>query len=293
MTEIIKESTSWYLERITGSQQWKEHISELLAVYLNSGLAPPHLQQEIETRSEQKIMAYAWEAMLYHHFRNLGFQFRTDHLHKSGQDGPDIGIICARHTIWIEAVVPEPKDIPPEWVNQTPPMVMSMPEEQMLLRWTSALRDKNENLKKRLQTGVVQSDESYVVAINSCMLSWFPKPEVGITGWPLVVEAVFPVSIPGIQVNDKDEWKEIHRPRYIIEKHKNKAQVRTDNFLDHEYSGISALIGCSQNESINGSLSFEIVHNPLACNPLPTGLLGAKDEYVAKCEGEEYHLTRI
>lgn len=163
----------------------------------------------------------------------------------------------------------------------------------MLLRWTSALRDKNSQLKRRLENNVIGRDDIYVVAINSYMLSWFPVEDEGITGLPFAVEAVFPIGPIMIKFELTADGPRAgateHTFRSSIVKSSTGASVPTDNFFVREYDGISALIGCSRSHMLDGDPYLIVVHNPLARNRLPSDLLGAQEEYFA--ERDEDHLT--
>jgi hypothetical protein len=54
--------------------EFSNHYIYLLGEYLQSGLAPPNLEAEIRT-GDRGLYAHVWEAMLYRHFRLLGFEF--------------------------------------------------------------------------------------------------------------------------------------------------------------------------------------------------------------------------
>jgi hypothetical protein len=84
-----------------------KHFGGLLTDYEASGLAPPNMRQEIEA-GERGLRAHIWEAMLYRYFSELGFEYRRDKMLKSGQEGPDFGLLHYGTTIWVEAIVPEP-----------------------------------------------------------------------------------------------------------------------------------------------------------------------------------------
>lgn len=283
--------------RFPGNSTAQEHFGDLLMAYQDSGLAPPNLRQEMATGDEQKFWACIWEAMLYRHFANLDFQFRTDLNRTSGQNGPDIGLVHKNRTIWIEAVVPKPEGLSSEWLDPSKPgefRVRTMPHEEMLPRWTSALRDKNCRLKGRLNKNVVKPDEAYVVAINSRMLSNFPVEDYGISQMPFVVEAVFPIGPIAVRLTREGQLagSSFHTHRHSVTK-PTGVQVSTDNFLNPEYAGISAVIGCSRRDMRDGNLHLIMAHNPLAA-PLPVGLLGAETEYVAQKDGPAgYLLTTV
>jgi hypothetical protein len=74
------------------------YFSDLLSTYGDSGLAPPNLMQEVTSGDDGKFWPYVWEALLYRHLLALGYEFRRDHLRKSGQHGPDFGIILEGRT---------------------------------------------------------------------------------------------------------------------------------------------------------------------------------------------------
>ena len=294
MSDIRKSLAKQYPECPT----LQTHFADLLTGYLKSGLAGPNLGKEIETGDEQKLWACIWEAMLYRHFSERDFEFRRDHVCPSGQNGPDIGLIHGNRTIWIEAVVPKPEGIPSERLAPPAPEEMRaipIPRQAMLLRWTSALRDKNHQLKRRLQKNIVKPDDPYVVAINSCMLSWVPIEDHSITQLPFAVGAVFPIGPLAVPLTKEGRiaGDAIYTHRGSIKKPAG-AHVPTDNFLNSEYSGISALIGCSRRDMLDGQLHLIVVHNPLARNRLSTGLMGAETYYVAQKDGaDSYLLTSV
>jgi hypothetical protein len=86
-----------------------------------------------------QLWAHLWEALLYRYLSDLRFTFRRDGVRKSGQHGPDFGIMHEGKTIWIEAVTPSPEGVPEEWLAlpvRGEFKVKTLPHEQMLLRWT-------------------------------------------------------------------------------------------------------------------------------------------------------------
>lgn len=179
-------------------EQEAGRIVELLNLYEASGFAPPNMAGEITTRVPERVQAVIWEAMLYWHFRNLGVQFRNYIVKKSGQNAPDLCIDCNGRRLWIEAVVATPKGLPGEWLAPVLPgefSAFSFPHEEILLRYTSALADKKRQLDKRCAKGIVSVDDAYVIAVNGCMLSRVSWGEShGISGWPFIVEAAFPIG---------------------------------------------------------------------------------------------------
>jgi type I restriction enzyme S subunit len=120
----------------------------------------------------------------------LGLRFRRDKVVKAGQKGPDFGIIHSGATIWIEAIVPAPEGIPEDYLR-TPGIgevvVKSMPHQEMLLRWTAALKEKRAKLQRYIETGIIEATEPTAIAINECRLCDFAVDDRGISQMPFAV----------------------------------------------------------------------------------------------------------
>jgi hypothetical protein len=288
MSEITR-----YLEgRFPRHDVLRPHLDELLSAYKSSGLASPHMVEEITSGDDGKLYARVWEAMLYRHLSSLQFEFLCNDVSKSGETGPDFGILHQGETIWIEAVTPAPEGIPADYLE--PPKkgeveFKPVPQEPRLLRWTSVLRDKREKLEFYRHQHIINDGDRTVIAVNSCRLQDYAPNDLGSSRWPFAVEAVFPIGpiafpvIPG----GKPDGEAINVPRHVIQK-PNGSPVPTDNFLNPRYANVSAIMGCYRREMANGELPLTVVHNPLATARLPIGILGAKKEYVAEDKGDHY-----
>jgi type I restriction enzyme S subunit len=276
--------------------QFSNHYIDLFGEYLDSGLAPPNVEAEIMT-GDRGLYAHVWEAMLYRHLRLLGFGFHKGNVRRAGQRGPDFGIIHEGRTLWIEAIVASPEGIPDDYLRPPAPgefRAGSFPHQQILLRWTSALRDKRAKLQRYVADAVIPNTEATVIAVNGCRTTGLGYQDNGITQLPFAVEAVFPVGPLAVRVNRNDGrvvGDGFHTARFTIEK-PNGAHVPTDSFLNPEYANVSAILDCSRSHMCYG-LPLAVVHNTLARVPLPHGLLGADKEYVADDEGKFYSLRRL
>src|SRR5262249_9095887 len=156
------------------------------------------------------------------------------------------------------------------------------------LRWTSVLRDKRKKLESYQKQGIIGDKDCTLIAVNSCRLyDWKPN-DLGISRFPVAVEAVFPVgplAYP-VPVGGQPDGEPAKGPRYEIPKI-NSSSVPTANFLNPDYANVSALLGCYHKPMMNpdqtaGAISLTLVHNPLAAIPLPRGILGVEREYVAE-----------
>jgi len=190
--------------------------------------------------------------------------------------------------ILVEAVVPAPCGIPADWLAEHN-CVRIMPHKEMLLRWTSVIADKKKRHCKYREKGIVDDRTPFVIAINSCRLSRFAE-EFGISQWPFVVEAMFPIGPIEVRFNhDEGEFGQARQGLRFSISNANGAAVRTDSFLNPDYSFVSAVIGCASiwadenaRQRFGGAPRMLIVNNPIAKNPLPTGWLPRGIEYRAE-----------
>jgi type I restriction enzyme S subunit len=279
-----------------GNEYYGCQIGALLTAYADSGLASPHIINEIGTGDAGKLWARVWEAMLYDHLRRLGFQFLNPGMTKAGEHGPDFCVAYQDRIIWIEAVVPAPEGIPTTYLQ--PPQkrkvtLRPIPDEELLLRWTTVLSDKRKKLESYKQQGVIGEKDCTIIAVNSCRLyDWRPN-DLGSSRFAFAVEAVFPIghlAYP-ISVGGEPDGEPANVPRYEIAK-SNNSSVPTTSFLNPEYANVSALLGCYHKPMINpgyqrtGTISLTLVHNPCATIPLPRGIFSVEKEYVVEKDGD-------
>ncbi len=283
--------------RVPISAELNDHLVELLSVYRDSGQAPPNLVREVTSGDDGKIWAHVWEAMLYRYLSNLGFEPQTAGVKKAGQRGPDFGIVHEGLRIWIEAVTPDPKGIPSDYLEPPKQGVVEFRpvlQEERLLRWTSVLSDKRKTLESYRTQDIISARDCAVIAVNSCRLQEYAKNDLGCSGLPFAVEAVFPIGPIAFPITPegKPAGGPVNVPRSEIQK-PNKSLVSTENFLDPNYANVSAIIGCWQKDMLNEALLLTVVHNPLATIALPKRILGANKEYVADQEGDGYVLRLL
>jgi type I restriction enzyme S subunit len=295
---------SFLIQRFPGNGRPKavrDEISDACNDFVKSGLADSNFIIELCSGSEKRFWSRVSEALLAARLKKIGL---TPEPPSGG--GPDFYVIEEGQKIWIEIICPEPTGVPSDWLEPEMGTVISFPHEQILLRWTSAIKEKAEKLlgsldgtvKGYIEKGLVASSDAYVIAVNACKLRSGPFPELfGISQFPFAVEAVFAVGPYQIKIN-RDTMKQTgtsyqHRP--LIAKPKG-ASVPAYIFLDPRFTPISAIWAVDVNgaSAIGNSEPMAVVHNPNADNPIPIGFLPAHDEYVATPIGtEEYELNRL
>lgn len=292
------------LQRYPGNgrpQIVRDEIAHTCNWFVNSGLADSNFTKELCSGSEQKFWSHASEALIAACLRKAGLDPVP-----SGRGGPDLLVIEKDRKIWIEVVCPEPTGLPSDWLTFKPGSVVDFPHEQILLRWTSAIKEKSEKLlgsldsatKGYLENGIVASGDAYVIAVNGCRLRQGPFPELlGISQFPFAVEAVFAVGPYQITINrvTLEQTGAGHQHRPLISKPKG-APVPAYTFLDARFQPISAIwaVDVDGTSAVGNSEPMAVIHNPNAINPIPTGYLPAHDEYVATPIGtEEFELNRL
>jgi hypothetical protein len=201
------------------------------------------------------------------------------------KSGPDL--LCQMPYTWIEVVAAKPgsgRDAVPESLQG---VAHSVPDDQILLRITQAIREKKAKRDTYLSKGWVRNSDPFVIAVNSGIVP-NGKSELPL---PRIIRAVFPfrhfaVSMDVTSGRISDQYYE-HRS--VITKVAG-SPVSTALFEDDSYSGIS---GClySVTDAFNPprfwARSLVLVHSPLATAPLPRGCFCGVLEYWR--EGNRLH----
>ncbi|MBF0474644.1 MAG: hypothetical protein HQK59_02250 [Deltaproteobacteria bacterium] len=212
--------------------------------------------------------------------------------------GPDILLKHNDRRIWIEAVAAKNGDPtkadslmePGEHDSEDyePPKI---PVDKIILRYTNAINEKFEKYRKYLLKNVVHKCDSYVIAVNGFPLfyRWTGDPSR-----PRILQAVFPIDVPEYVWNKKtpedDEIRYQTRPEIF----KNSgAPVSTAFFVDDKHHGVSAVLYSNANAFSPGldKNFIVVVHNPLASQPVPRGLIPAAQEWWAEEVSDGYRLV--
>lgn len=280
-----------------------KELIEVCIDFIKSGLADPNFIEELCSENESSFWSRLSEALLASQLKKTGLTPKS-----SGSEGPDFLLEQEGLKIWIEVTCPDPIGLPTDWQRlelQNNIRIVDFPHKEILLRWTHAIKEKTEKLlgssdgkiKGYFKKGIVSSEDAYVIAINSCKLrsgDRFPQLS-GISQFPFAFEAVFPIGPKQIKINNNSmeiiESTYQYRPK--IQK-SEKAHVETNIFLDDKFEAISAIWAVDIDGSyiVGNYEPMVIIHNPKAKNPLPTGLIPANYEYVARIIGDELEITR-
>lgn len=266
----------------------REALYRACVEFMASGLADPKFETELTSESDDKFWSSVSEALVYGRLSDKTFAARP----KVGV-GPDFLLEDGAKRIWIEVICPAPIGVPIDWLEVQTNKVTSMPHEAILLRWTSAIKEKTEKLvgsldgkvRGYLEQGVVAPNDVYIIAVNGCRFRHGPFPSLlGISQFPYAVEAVFPIGPYQLHI-DRETLKTVgrgHQQRFTIKK-PNGALVPSHAFLDPRYKSVSAVWAVDFNGygAIGNPEPSALVHNPNALNPLQRGFLLVDDEFAA------------
>lgn len=264
---------------------YKASLVALWEKYQALGLPNAHFVTEFTSGKKSVVFQRAWEMMLARHLDAQGHHLTTS------DEGPDFRFEHNGRVVWVEAVSPEPMGVPEDWLEHPKPgefKVGDVPHNEVLLRWTSAIKAKWEKLKIYRQKKIVGESDAYVIAVNGCQLGAFALQH-GVSRFPYAVEAVYALGPVAVPIN-KDTGK-IGQPfvsvRPAIQNAKG-APVPTSLFLAPTYDGISAIIACSLDRSDDPDLPADVVHNHLARVPVPQRILGkGGEEWIAEPDGDD------
>lgn len=278
----------------------RAHIAKACTEFVESGWADSKFVIELTSDSTQKFWACVSEALIALRLRDKQFGNR-----KTVGAGPDFLLMNGTQRVWVEVICPEPTGVPTEWLEPKIGEAISFPHQELLLRWTSAIKAKSERLVGSedgrqigyIASGVVAPEDAYVIAINGCQLRNGPASALlGISQFPFAAEAVFPIGPYQLQIN-RETLKVVdrghqHRPFLL---NKNQAQVPALAFLNPRFNPVSAILALDLNggSAIGNREPSAIIHNPNAINPIPLGFLPADHEYAAAPVGDDLVLSKV
>ncbi len=282
------------------AKDYRGELARLCNVFVDSGLADSTFISKLTSGKKGEFWSCMSEALIFEKIRNKQFGQRAVGA------GPDFLLQDGARKIWIEVVCPQPIGLPREWTDIKLSSHGSVPHNEILLRWTSGIKEKTEKLvgtangklKGYLRTRVVSESDIYVIAVNGCQLRHGPFPALnGISQFPYALEAVFPIGPYQLTI-DRTTQKCVgvgYQERFSIPK-PNGASVPSFAFLDPGYHMVSAIWAVDFNAgyAIGNYEPAALIHNPNALNPLPRGFLPSNKEYAATPIGEgEYQLECV
>lgn len=239
--------------------------------------APLCPDSDFPRKAQQDFLSMYWQMHLTLLLRKFGFSLR-----KSPADGPDISIDSTPRA-WIECTAPKPGTglnevfVPKTLLGEA--YSGPVPEREILLRITSAIKDKDAQRACRLKKGMIGKDDHYLLAINggllgpsSLSLSVASFAEMAVFGIGSERSALNPwsdattgPSLPTLRSISK--YKDLHRFK--------AEEISTLAFRTPQYKSLSALLWSPYWDTIlRGGDDITTIYNSHATNPLSLGYLG-------------------
>lgn len=148
-------------------------------------------------------------------------------------------------------------------------MPQDVPDDKILLRVASSLNDKFAQYQRRLEKGIIQDDEPYIIALSNAKLDWVEDRSM-----PRVLQASLAFGNQQLKMldgsgNRLDEPISSRQSRPAIVK-ENGEPVDMQFLLNPAHSGISAIIYTNDSvlRSLEQTTELHIIHNHLARNPI-------------------------
>lgn len=248
----------------------------------------PYADGDFPKQLAQDIHARFWEmyltcTLIYNSFKVIPKQTKAK--------GPDIKIDHASTAIWIEAVIPTSGD--PSKPDSVPNLQMGVaqqvPDDQIILRYRSVIRDKYFNkYRTYLEDKIITDKDCYIIALNGCKIRHGDREP------PRIVRCVLPFGWEVVTIDTSSH--KIVNSGYQYRSSLRKvsgSQVDTDIFTKPEYQHISAVmfsnVDVANPTSAMGE-DFIIVRNPLALRQLPDDFPKVGWEYRAELSQSEITL---
>ncbi|MCB9994697.1 MAG: hypothetical protein H6873_13725 [Hyphomicrobiaceae bacterium] len=265
--------------------------------FLESGLGDANSEKRLCEENDAAFWQQMSEVLFAVQLRTAGFSIAREN------SGPDFLVEYEGKRIWIEVICPEPKGVPRDWLELRIGEVTSFPHEQILLRYTAAIKEKAERLigspdrneAGYIAKGIVREGDYYVIAVNGRLLRRGRMSQLeGISGHPFVVEAtlgVGPYEMTFDHSSDQAKTMGNGARHYVL--NSNRSSVPTNVFLDERYSAVSGVWGADNDVKLLIGLNppTVFVPNPLALNEFANGWRLAEMSYDVQVSGDYIRLT--
>ncbi|XUW99834.1 MAG: hypothetical protein TUN42_08040 [Dehalogenimonas sp.] len=251
----------------------------------------PFADPDFPKKFAEDIHSRTWEMYLTCFLLEHGLPVKK----KTHTEGPDILIEQDNSRIFIEAVAPSPGDEfnPDRVPDMNIGEMQRIPEEQIILRYRSAIEGKCAKYLNYLAQELLSPTDAYIIAVNSCKIDsaiaeLFP---------PKIMKALFPIGNHQIKIDKKTS-------KFIGEGYKYRgsvkkvagAEISTNIFLDNSYSYISGILYSRASVRTFPEMvgdDFIFVHNPLAINPVHKKFIPCSKEFVANKDPDSWQISQL
>jgi len=288
------------LQRLTAAYHW----------FMDCRLGDRNFETELSSADNCVYMEKLSEMLVAYLLMRAGFTV-VQGVTQSVQNGclarlgaPDFWVTKGDVRAWVEVVTPRPAFVGSfylEQIQHDDSGMLPVPWNRILLRWTSAIKEKREKLDRYHLKGVVRPGDIYIVAVNGRNLRGAsPIGFTGESGKPFVVEATIGAGPPFIGFVPLDNgrlWPELKWSVRREARSVSGSSVPLVPFLDPAHADLSAVWGMDVDEdelllnppvgsAERGYFASAVVLNHLANAPMPAGLLPAFEDWMYSV-GEE------
>ena len=246
----------------------------------------PLADSNFQTDAKNHFLQRFWEMYLACSLMERGLE-----LHKVDDAGLEYYFNEGGRRVWLEAVAPSPGKGP----DRVPEIVYgeayTVPSEKVILRFTSAMRDKLLKIKKDQANGRLMESDRVLLAINS---RGIPHGPYG-GDMPFFLKACLPFGNLTLELDPKKRQivDRYHTYRPTIQK-QSEGEVRTTTFLDADSAVLIGVlhsaVDCANKPTVLGG-DFQLLHNPNAAQPLPRATFSWCEQY-EYAENELRHFAR-
>ena len=265
----------------------------------------PYADSQFPTKFAVETEQRFWEMYLTCYLLEHGKHVipRDDPRIKGKDDCPDIAIDDGSRIVWVEAVAPTSGD--PNYRNSVPPLATNSPEDEefsahtvnpelIVLRVTSALKDKGEQITKYREQGLIHPNDLSIIAISIGRMGTSSIMTDVIEG----ARAVYPIGNQYVTVNvasgePVDSGRARSQSIQKVTIGGGTTPIPQTAFLDGAYDQISGLIWSTM--SIGRLLCPEcrglrFIYNLLG-PPLPGEWISWRQELIPMYEDQRFLLT--
>lgn len=243
----------------------------------------PYADKNFIDEFKKQFTQRAWELHLGSTLLNRGYI-----LESKTPSGPDFKISHKDINIWIEAIAVKKgygKDKVPDLEAEGEIVVIDVPEKEMMMRLTSALKEKYRKYLQYLENGQIKETDPFVIAIDRSDLKHLDAQI------PLILKCLFAIGYQVLFIKNGKPKPKIEGSTWSSRDKINKAngsEIPLLFFRDATYKGISAVIYCvydilnSPKDPSHMGNNFVLVYNPFAKNPLPDNFFEFGETWIKK-----------
>ncbi len=245
-----------------------------------------YLDKDLPQKASEHFHARFWEMYLCDALlsQNKNLAKRSEREYQESR-GPDLFIKKENQNIWIEAVTVGSGTGQNEVIIKEIEEVQTVPEDQIMLRLTSAINYKQQKFKEYQSQGIIGENDITLIALNGKNVPLSVTDQTVLR----IVRCLFGI---GDLTFSFDKPSNCFTNSYYKEnsftQNPNKEEIRFVNFLTEKYSHISgilySIVDIYNMPNVVGN-DLTAVYNPKALNRLQLNFISVGQEYYM--EGDE------